>query len=335
MKFFITGAAGFIGFHLARRLLTDGHRVLGIDNLNDYYDPALKQSRLDALAGIPEFSFEKLDIVEGEYVDGLVSKFRPDRFVHLAAQAGVRYSIENPAAYVQANLVGFGNVLEACRRHEVPHLVFASSSSVYGANSRQPYSEKDEVNHPLSLYAATKKANELMAHSYASLYGLPCTGLRFFTVYGPWGRPDMAYFLFTRAILSGEPVKLFNRGEHERDFSYIDDVVEGVVAVATGIARPDPAWDSRSPAPDSSFAPFRLYNIGKGKPDRLLDFVGAIERELGRSAIRDELPLQPGDVARTWADCSALEREFGYRPATTIADGIAKFVAWYRAYYHV
>jgi len=329
----VTGAAGFIGYHLADRLLGEGMPVVGVDNLNDYYDPSLKQARLDRLAGRPGFSFERLDVADG---DGMSRMFAENHFacvVHLAAQAGVRYSIENPHSYVESNLVGFLNILEGCRHQHTPHLVYASSSSVYGANTRVPFSVEDSVDHPVSLYAATKRANELMAHTYSHLYGLPTTGLRFFTVYGPWGRPDMAMFSFTRRILAGEPIDVYNHGDHQRDFTYIDDIVEGVVRVMRRPATPDPAWNAMAPEKATSAAPWRVYNIGNNRPEELMELIAILEQELGRTAEKRMLPMQPGDVQATFADVDALERDFGYRPRTSLENGVAKFVAWYREYY--
>ena len=331
----VTGAAGFIGFHLSRRLLADGYRVVGLDSVNDYYDPALKEARLAQLAPDPRFAFERIDLGDGPGVAGVFRRHAPARVVHLAAQAGVRYSLVNPFAYVDSNLVGFANVLEGCRHHAVEHLVFASSSSVYGANTRLPFSVRDNVDHPLSLYAATKKANELMAHSYAHLYGLPCTGLRFFTVYGPWGRPDMALFLFTRAILEDRPIDVFNDGKMRRDFTYVGDVVEGIVRVLARPAAPDPEWHGEAPRPASSQAPYRVYNIGNGRAVELLRYIEVLEACLGRKAKRNFLPMQPGDVPVTEADISDLVREFNYRPETTVEEGVARFLEWYRAYYRV
>ena len=331
----VTGAAGFVGFHLARRLLADGQRVLGVDNLNDYYEPALKRARLAQLTSHPAFAFELLDICNRPAMANLFRRSRPSRVVHLAAQAGVRYSVTNPHAYVDANLVGFVNVLEGCRHDGVEHLVFASSSSVYGANTRLPFSVHDNVDHPLSLYAATKKANELMAHTYAHLYGLPCTGLRFFTVYGPWGRPDMALFLFTRAILEGRPIDVFNQGKMQRDFTYVDDIVEGIVRVLAKPPSPDPAWSGDHPDPGTSRAPYRVYNIGNDRPVELLRYISVIEACLGRKAEKNFLPMQPGDVPVTRADIDDLARDFGYQPRTTVEEGVARFVEWYRAYYKV
>ncbi|MCF8132084.1 MAG: NAD-dependent epimerase [Synechococcus sp. Tobar2m-G35] len=335
MTILVTGAAGFIGFHLCQRLLDRGDTVTGLDNLNAYYDPALKQARLDLLQGRQGFSFARQDLEDGEAMAALFARHRPQRVVHLAAQAGVRHSIDNPAAYVQSNLVGFGHVLEGCRHGGVTHLVYASSSSVYGGNTRLPFSEDQGVDHPVSLYAASKKANELMAHTYSHLYGLPATGLRFFTVYGPWGRPDMALFRFTQAILAGEPIDLYNHGEMVRDFTYIDDIVEGVVRVLDRPATADPDFDADHPHPGRSWAPHRLFNIGNASPTPLLTYVEALEQALDRPAQRRLLPLQPGDVPATAADTSALEAWTGFRPATPVREGVARFVAWYRAFYQV
>jgi len=335
MTILVTGAAGFIGFHLCQRLLDRGDTVTGLDNLNAYYDPALKQARLDLLQGRQGFSFARQDLEDGEAMAALFARHRPQRVVHLAAQAGVRHSIDNPAAYVQSNLVGFGHVLEGCRHGGVTHLVYASSSSVYGGNTRLPFSEDQGVDHPVSLYAASKKANELMAHTYSHLYGLPATGLRFFTVYGPWGRPDMALFRFTQAILAGEPIDLYNHGEMVRDFTYIDDIVEGVVRVLDRPATADPDFDADHPHPGRSWAPHRLFNIGNASPTPLLTYVEALEQALDRPAQRRLLPLQPGDVPATAADTKALEAWTGFRPATPVHEGVARFVAWYRAFYQV
>jgi UDP-glucuronate 4-epimerase len=331
----VTGVAGFIGAAIAEALLGRGERVVGLDNLNSYYDPALKRARLERLqqrcAGAA-FRFEPLDLENTEGLQALVAAEAPDRVVHLAAQAGVRYSLENPAAYIQSNLVGFGHILELCRQRGVEHLVYASSSSVYGGNQLLPFSEQHPVNHPVSLYAATKRANELMAHTYSHLYGLPATGLRFFTVYGPWGRPDMAPMLFARAILAGEPIRVFNHGAMERDFTYIDDIVDGVIRCLDKPATSDPAFDPRQPNPATAAAPFRLFNIGNSQPVPLLRFIELLETALGRQAIRDLQPLQPGDVPSTAADTSALESWVGFRPSTPIETGVERFAAWYRAY---
>ena len=334
-NFLVTGAAGFIGFHLAQRLLASGHTVVGIDNLNDYYDVSLKASRLALLETGPRFRFVRMDITDR---DGMASLFEGEPFacvIHLAAQAGVRYSLINPHAYIDSNLSGFLNVLEGCRRQGVRHLVYASSSSVYGANSRMPFSVHGNVDHPLSLYAATKKANELMAHTYASLYGLPCTGLRFFTVYGPWGRPDMALFLFTKAILEGQPIDVYNQGRMKRDFTYIDDIIEGVCRVMERIPAPDPRWRADCPDPASSFAPYRIYNIGNNRPVELLHFIDILEKNLRMKAGKNFLPMQPGDVPETYADVDELAADVGFRPKTPIEEGIKNFVTWYRDYYKV
>ncbi len=331
----VTGAAGFIGFHLTKRLLDAGLTVVGVDNLNPYYDVRLKEDRLARLQGSPGFRFVRLDLADREGMAELFARETPARVVHLAAQAGVRYSLENPHAYVESNLVGFLHVLEGCRRNGVRHLVFASSSSVYGGNTRMPFSVHDNVDHPMSLYAATKKSNELMAHAYAALYGLPCTGLRFFTVYGPWGRPDMALFLFTRAILAGEPIDVYNHGRMQRDFTYIDDIVEGVARILDRLPAPDPGWRGEAPDPATSFAPYRIFNIGNNAPVALNDFIAAIEAALGRKAVRNPLPMQPGDVPATYADVDDLTAAVGFRPSTPLAEGIGRFVQWYRAYYNV
>ena len=333
MKFLVTGAAGFIGFHTSKALLDRGDEVIGLDNLNSYYDVRLKQARLNQLEGRNGFSFHKLDLVDRKGIEELFATARPQRVIHLAAQAGVRYSLENPHAYIDSNIVGTLNVLEGCRHNGVEHLVFASSSSVYGANTALPFSVHQNVDHPLSLYAASKKANELMAHTYAHLYRLPVTGLRFFTVYGPWGRPDMALFLFTRKILAGEPIDVFNEGHHARDFTYIDDIVEGVLRTADKVATPNPDWSGDHPDPATSNAPYRLYNIGNNNPVDLMHFIACIEKALGREAKKNFLPLQPGDVPKTYANVDALVADVGFKPATPIEDGIAKFIAWYRSYY--
>jgi UDP-glucuronate 4-epimerase len=335
MHIMITGVAGFIGSTLAHKLIARGDSVYGIDNLNDYYDVTLKEARLARLTSQAKFRFEKLDIADRAGMARLFREQRFDAVMHLAAQAGVRYSIENPHAYVDANLVGFVNVLEGCRHGGVKHLVFASSSSVYGANTRLPFSEHDNVDHPVSLYAATKKANELMAHTYAHLYGLPVTGLRFFTVYGPWGRPDMALFKFTKGIIAGEPIPVFNRGKMVRDFTYVDDIVEGVVRVIDRPAQPDAAWRGEHPDPATSYAPYRVYNIGNNNPVELMRYIEVLEQCLGKKARLDLLPMQPGDVPATYANTEALENDAGFRPDTTIETGVARFVEWYRAYYKV
>lgn len=335
MKVLITGAAGFIGSTLALRLLARGDTVVGIDNLNDYYEVSLKEARLARCTSHPRFAFHKLDIIDREPMRALFAQYSFDIVMHLAAQAGVRYSIENPAVYIDANLVGFGNILEGCRHTKVKHLVFASSSSVYGANTKLPFSEHDNVDHPVSLYAATKKANELMAHTYAHLYGLPCTGLRFFTVYGPWGRPDMALFKFTRGILDGKRIPVFNNGQMVRDFTYIDDIVEGVVRTLDRPAPPNPAWSGGNPDPATSRAPYRIYNIGNNSPIELMHYIRVLEQCLGRKAQLEMLPMQDGDVPATYADVDALQQDVGFKPATTVETGIARFVEWYKKYYGV
>jgi UDP-glucuronate 4-epimerase len=333
MKFLVTGAAGFIGFHTAMRLLDRGDAVIGVDNVNSYYDPTLKEARLAKLEGRNGFTFHRLNIADVLAMADLFQTERPNKVIHLAAQAGVRYGQENPNAYIESNIVGTQNILEGCRHNGVQHLVLASSSSVYGANTAMPFSVHHNVDHPLSLYAATKKANELTAHAYAHLYGLPVTALRFFTVYGPWGRPDMALFTFTRKILAGEPIDVFNNGHHARDFTYIDDIVEGVLRIADKIAAPNPDWNGATPDPATSTAPYRLYNIGNNNPVALMDFIATIEKALGREAKKVFLPLQPGDVAETFADVDDLVRDVGFKPATPLDEGIARFVSWYRGYY--
>ena len=335
MKILVTGAAGFIGYHTAEALLARGDEVVGLDNLNAYYDVGLKKARLARLAARPGFGFVEADLADRATMAALFQRERFARVVHLGAQAGVRYSIDHPHAYADSNLVGFLNVLEGCRQAGVEHCVFASSSSVYGANTAMPFSVSQSVDHPLSLYAATKKANELMAHTYAHLYRLPMTGLRFFTVYGPWGRPDMAPFIFTRKILAGEPIDVFNHGRHQRDFTYIDDIVEGVVRTLDHVAAPDPGWSSERPDPATSSAPYAIYNIGNNQPVELMRFIAAIEQATGRVATRNFLPMQPGDVPATFADIDALEQAVGFRPKVAIEDGIGRFVAWYRSYYQV
>ena len=335
MKILVTGAAGFIGAAVSECLLSRGDEVVGVDNLNDYYDVGLKQARLARLQGRAGFSFQRLELADTNAVSRLFAEIRPLRVVHLAAQAGVRYSLRNPHAYVGANLAAFVNVLEGCRNVSVEHLVFASSSSVYGASTQMPFSVHNHTDHPVSLYGATKKSNELMAHAYSHLFDLPVTGLRFFTVYGPWGRPDMSLFLFTRAILAGEPIEVYNQGDHQRDFTYIDDIVEGVVRVLDRPATRDPTWSSAAPDPGAGAGPYRLYNIGSNNPVSLLRFIEIIETTLGRKAQRKYLPMQSGDVQATWADVSDLVAEFGYAPKTRIEDGVARFVAWYRDYYRV
>jgi UDP-glucuronate 4-epimerase len=335
MKILLTGAAGFIGYHVSQRLLARGDEIVGVDNLNDYYDPSLKEARLARLLEHPRFRIERFDVGDRDRMAQCFRDVAPQRVVHLAAQAGVRYSLTNPHAYTHSNITGFLNILEGCRATGVEHLVYASSSSVYGANTLQPFSEHHNVDHPVSLYAATKKANELMAHTYAHLYGLASTGLRFFTVYGPWGRPDMALFLFTRGILAGEPISVFNEGRMVRDFTYIDDIAEGVVRVVDQVAAPDPRWDSAHPDPARSRAPYRVFNIGNNEPVQLLEYIRVLEDELGRKAIMQLLPMQPGDVPSTMADVSELEAAVGFRPRTSVREGIRAFVAWYREYYRV
>ncbi len=334
-RLLVTGAAGFIGYHLCRRLLEEGRSVTGLDNLNPYYSVRLKEDRLALLAARPNFRFHRLDLADRAGMERLFAEERFAVVVHLAAQAGVRYSLENPHAYVEANLAGFLNVLEGCRRSEVQHLLFASSSSVYGANTLMPFSVHHNVDHPVSLYAASKKANELMAHAYSHLYGLPCTGLRFFTVYGPWGRPDMALFLFTQAILEGRPIRVFNHGRMQRDFTYIDDIIEGVVRVMGRRPAPNPAWRGDRPDPGSSYAPYRIYNIGNNRPVELERFIAVLEEVLGKKAVKEYLPLQAGDVPATYADVEDLAADVGFRPATPLETGIARFVSWYRSYYGV
>jgi len=333
MKVLVTGAAGFIGFHTARALLERGEEVLGLDNLNAYYDPALKAARLRLLQHQPNFRFAKIDLADREAIQSIFARERFQRVVHLAAQAGVRYSTENPHIYVQSNVTGFLHVLEGCRTSAVEHLVYASTSSVYGANTGMPFVETENVDHPLTLYAATKKANELMAHSYSSLYGLPTTGLRFFTVYGPWGRPDMALFLFTKNILAGRPIDVFNQGRHQRDFTYVDDIVQGVIGAVDHVAKPDPHWDSALPKPSTSAAPYKIYNIGNQKPVALLQYIEVLEQCLGRKAEKNFLPMQLGDMPDTWADVEALAKDVGYRPHTELAVGVRRFVEWYLEHY--
>lgn len=335
MKVLVTGAAGFIGFYLSQQLLARGDQVIGLDNLNDYYDVNLKLKRVEQLKSNPQFNFVELDLADRQGIENLFSKQQFERVVHLAAQAGVRFSIDNPHAYFESNLVGFGNILEGCRHNNVEHLVYASSSSVYGANKTQPFSEHHNVDHPVSLYAATKKANELMAHTYSSLYQLPTTGLRFFTVYGPWGRPDMAYFSFTKNILEGTPINVFNNGDMYRDFTYIDDIIEGVVRTLDNVASSNTSWDGQTPDPATSYAPYRVYNIGNNNPVKLMDFIGAIEKAVGKEAIKNFMPMQQGDVPSTCADVSALEADVGFKPNTSVEHGIQKFVEWYRGYFKI
>ena len=328
----VTGAAGFIGFHVAQRLLSEGHAVIGLDSVNAYYDPKLKEARLEILKGQPNVAFVKLDLADREATKALFAHHRFPTVIHLAAQAGVRYSLQNPHAYVDANIEGFLNVLEGCRHNDCKHLLFASSSSVYGANTKLPFSVQDDVDHPISLYAASKKANELMAHAYSHLYKIPATGLRFFTVYGPWGRPDMAMYIFAKAILEGKPIRLFNDGNMRRDFTYIDDVAEAVVRLIDHPPQGNPAWSGARPDPATSAAPWKIYNIGNNRPEELLHVVSLLEKEFGRTAIKEMLPMQPGDVPATFADIEDLAREIGFRPATTIEDGIGRFAKWFREY---
>ncbi len=333
MKILLTGAAGFIGMHTTERLLARGDTVVGVDNLNDYYDVRLKEARLARLTPHANFAFHKLDVADRDGMTALFAAERPERVIHLAAQAGVRYSLTNPHAYVESNLTGFMNILEGCRHSGVAHLAYASSSSVYGGNTALPFDEHQNLDHPISMYAATKKANELMAHTYSHLFGLPTTGLRFFTVYGPWGRPDMALFLFTRAMLAGEPIDVFNHGEMVRDFTYVDDIVEGVIRVTDKIAIPDPAFDPARPDPATSNAPYRIFNIGNNRPTPLMDYIGALEDALGITARKNFLPMQLGDVPATAANTDALDAWVGFKPDTRVVDGVRRFVDWYRSYY--
>ena len=333
MKILVTGAAGFIGFHTAKQLLERGDTVVGLDNFNDYYDVKLKESRAAVLDNYDAFSMVRIDLADRSAMEALFAKEKFDKVINLAAQAGVRYSIENPHSYIDSNIVGFLNILEGCRHNDVQHLTYASSSSVYGANTTMPFSIHQNVDHPLALYGATKKANELMAHTYSNLYNLPTTGLRFFTVYGPWGRPDMALFLFTRAIIEGKPIDVFNYGKHKRDFTYIDDIVEGVVRTSDNTATPNENWDPATPDPGTSMAPYRLYNIGNQQPIELMDYIGAVEKCLGKTAEKNLLPLQPGDVPDTWADTQALADDVGYQPSTPIETGVKNFVEWYLEFY--
>jgi len=333
MKILVTGAAGFIGFHTSKQLLERGDTVVGLDNFNDYYDVRLKESRAAVLDNYDAFSMARIDLADRPAMEALFAKEKFDKVINLAAQAGVRYSIENPHSYIDSNIVGFLNILEGCRHNDVQHLTYASSSSVYGANTTMPFSIHQNVDHPLALYGATKKANELMAHTYSNLYNLPTTGLRFFTVYGPWGRPDMALFLFTRAIIEGKPIDVFNYGKHKRDFTYIDDIVEGVVRTSDNTATPNENWDPAKPDPGTSMAPYRLYNIGNQQPVELMDYIGAVEKCLGKKAEKNLLPLQPGDVPDTWADTQALADDVGYQPSTPIETGVKNFVEWYLEFY--
>jgi UDP-glucuronate 4-epimerase len=335
MKFLITGAAGFIGFHTSQYLLDRGDIVIGVDNINDYYDPSLKEARLSQLKDNDRFTFYKIDIIDKDAVNTIFETESPEHIIHLAAQAGVRYSIENPYAYIDSNITGFMNILEACRHNPIKHLVFASSSSVYGSNTNMPFSVNDNVDHPLSIYAATKKSNELMAHTYSNLFDIPVSGLRFFTVYGPWGRPDMALFIFTRKILNGEAIDVFNEGKHKRDFTYIDDIVEGVVRVSDNVATSNPEWNSDKPNPATSKAPYRLYNVGNNSPVELMYFIEQIEKNLNKKADKNYLPLQAGDVPATYANVDALIDYVGYSPSTSIESGIENFIKWYKDYYKI
>lgn len=331
----VTGCAGFIGFHLTKRLLSEGKSVVGLDNMNNYYDVSLKESRLKMLQESKNFKFYKASLEDSDAINNIFKDNGIKFVINLAAQAGVRYSLENPKAYIDSNICGFLNILEACRHNKIEHLIYASSSSVYGANTKIPFSVHDNVDHPVSLYAATKKSNELMAHSYSSLYKIPCTGLRFFTVYGPWGRPDMALFIFTKAIIEGKPIKVFNNGKMMRDFTYVDDIVEGIVRLIEKKAELNPKWDGNAPDPGTSYAPYKIYNIGNNSPVELSEFIRAIEEKAGRTAIKEYLPMQAGDVPRTYADVDDLMRDVGFKPDTSISDGIGKFVDWYRDYYKI
>ena len=333
MNFLVTGAAGFIGFHVSQRLLAAGHQVVGIDNLNDYYDVSLKQARLDQISPHPAFTFIKMDLADRQAISSLFEQHAFERVIHLAAQAGVRYSIDNPHAYADANLTGHLNILEGCRHHKIGHLLYASSSSVYGLNRKMPFSTDDSVDHPVSLYAATKKANELMSHTYSHLYQLPTTGLRFFTVYGPWGRPDMALFKFTRAMLAGEAIDVYNRGEMTRDFTYIDDIAEAIVRLQAVVPQPDSAWSVEHGSPARSSAPYRVYNIGNSQPTRLMASIESLEKALGLEAVKNMLPMQPGDVLGTSADTQPLYDAINFRPQTSVEQGVQQFVDWYRDFY--
>lgn len=335
MKILVTGAAGFIGFHLSKLLLARGDEVIGLDNLNHYYDVNLKIARLNQLKVHPNFTFIKLDLADRAGIEKLFQDNHIQKVAHLAAQAGVRYSIENPHTYIDSNITGFLHILEGCRHHQIQHLVYASTSSVYGAHTNQPFTETESTEHPMALYAATKKANEMMAHSYSSLFNLPTTGLRFFTVYGPWGRPDMALFLFTKAILSGEPLDVFNHGKMIRDFTYVDDIVEGIKRALDNPAKPDPNWDSNHPNPATSYAPYKIYNIGNSHPVQLMDYIKAIEISTGKQAKLNFLPMQAGDVPSTCADVSRLEKDLGYRPKVSVTEGVENFVTWYREYFKI
>ena len=335
LKLLITGAAGFIGFHLSKKLLEEDYQVIGIDNLNDYYDPGLKKARLEILGSHNNFCFHKVDLKDKAEVDSIFETYKPTYVINLAAQAGVRYSIENPYAYVDSNLIGFMNILEACRNYPVKHLIYASSSSVYGGNKVAPFSTNHNVDHPVSLYAATKKSNELMAHTYSHLYGIPTTGLRFFTVYGPWGRPDMAYFSFTRDIIAGKPIKVFNHGKMERDFTYIDDIIEGILRLIDKIPAANKDWDETKDDISTSFAPYKIYNIGNNQPVSLMRFINILEEKIGKEAEKIYMDMQPGDVLRTYADVSDLEKDLGFKPSTSLEQGLAEFVRWYKDYYNI
>jgi UDP-glucuronate 4-epimerase len=335
IKIIITGAAGFIGFHLSQKLLKEGYQVIGIDNLNGYYDPGLKKARLEILGKYNNFSFHKVDLKDKSEVDSIFETYKPTYVINLAAQAGVRYSIENPYAYVDSNLIGFVNILEACRNYPVKHLIYASSSSVYGGNKVAPFSTNHNVDHPVSLYAATKKSNELMAHTYSHLYRIPTTGLRFFTVYGPWGRPDMAYFSFTRDIIAGKPIKVFNHGKMERDFTYVDDIIEGIFRLIHRIPAANKDWDETKDDISTSFAPYKIYNIGNNQPVSLMRFINILEEKIGKEAEKIYMDMQPGDVLRTYADVSDLEKDIGFKPSTSLEQGLSEFVRWYKDYYNI
>jgi UDP-glucuronate 4-epimerase len=335
MKILVTGTAGFIGSALTLRLLARGDTIVGIDNHNDYYDPAIKEARLERFINNPHYTHLRVDLTNRKIIEETFTRYKPERVINLAAQAGVRYSIENPLAYINSNIVGFAHILEGCRHNDIEHLVYASTSSVYGASTSMPFSVHQNVDHPLSVYSASKKSNELMAHTYSHLYGLPTTGMRFFTVYGPWGRPDMALFLFTKAILSNEKIKVFNHGNHRRDFTYIDDIVEGIIRILDNPATHNPNWDSEKPDPGSSNAPWRVYNIGNNKPVKLMDYIAALEKALGKKSEKEFLPLQAGDVPETYANVDDLVEKFNYKPTTSIEDGINSFVSWYRGYFKV
>ena len=334
-RILVTGAAGFIGFHYVQALCAAGHEVLGVDNLNDYYDVELKKDRLDVLAPLGNFNFRKVDLTDRDTINIIFSDWQPDVVINLAAQAGVRYSIENPYAYIDSNIIGFTNILEACRHNTIEHLIYASSSSVYGANEKVPFSTQDRVDHPISLYAATKKSNEMLAHSYSHLYRLPVTGLRFFTVYGPWGRPDMAYYKFAKALYEGQPIDVYNDGDMMRDFTYIDDIVEAMVRLVNRIPQGNKAWDGENPDPASSRAPYRLYNIGNNNPEKLMDMISYLEEATGKEAAKNFMPMQPGDVYATYADVDDLMAEIDFKPSTPLRQGLGKFVSWYKDYYDV